>query len=294
MRPEKTIVRETITPKVAERYLNMYAGNRKIVDTNVAYFASLIRAGRFRLTHQGIAFHVDGHLADGQHRLWAIIETGIAVEMFVARGLLDEDVLAIDNGRTRDLKDAAHYAGIEADAMAFSITKILAQGVTSDQRKVPAELVFEWYAFYKDGIDFAIKLRSECQPLKKKMTAPMAAAFARAYYGVDKEEMLESMAEVIKTGQLASIADRAALTLRDAWMTGRLGARKDQYFKTCAAIRAFVDRRPIKTLQRAEMEVWPIQPLPTDIKYTAHDTRNSPRAGKAAQSKFLAKHGVAA
>ena len=43
-----------------------------------------MRAGRFVVTHQAIAFDAKGNLIDGQHRLRAVIMSGVTVTMQVA------------------------------------------------------------------------------------------------------------------------------------------------------------------------------------------------------------------
>jgi hypothetical protein len=288
--PAKTQMLETITPKRSEQYLDMYGGNRAIRQSNVDRFVALIRNGKFRTTHQGLAFHEAGHLVDGQHRLWAIIEAQKAVEMWVARGLTDEDVLAIDCGTTRDMKDIASYAGIKLDPMVWTVAKILALGITMYKPAVPFEVVRDWYEFYKDGIDYAVAVRSRCQPVRKKFTAPLTAAIARAYYGTENEKLLSRMFEVVQSGQKQADADNAAVVLRDAWLTGRLGNETEAYFKMCAAIRAFMDRRAIRTLQRAESEVWTLPKLPASLQFTLKKTGNSNRAGREVRERFLAAH----
>jgi len=285
-----TVVKERIDAKVAERYLNLYRSNRAIRQSNVDRFSALLRNKCFRLTHQGIAFHEGGWLCDGQHRLWAVIETNIAADMFVTRGLDDEAVTAIDHGLVRDLKDDAHYAGSDADPFVWTVARTLVPGVTAPTIALPFPTVNGWYEFYKDGIDFSIEARNACRPMKKQLTAAMCCAFVRAWYGTDDEAALRSMLDIMRTGQLNSNADKAATVLRDVWLSGRIGGRVDQYFKTCAAIRAFIDRRAIKTLQRAEIEVWKLPKLPSELQYATTSGGNSPRSGPAVRERVYAHH----
>jgi len=42
-----------------------------------------MKAGRWKLTHVGIAFDINNVLQDGQHRLWAVVFSGRTVEMSV-------------------------------------------------------------------------------------------------------------------------------------------------------------------------------------------------------------------
>ena len=62
-----------VGPDLAARWLDGNTHNRPLKQTLVDRFVRDMQAGRWRLTHQGIAFDADGMLIDGQHRLWAIV-----------------------------------------------------------------------------------------------------------------------------------------------------------------------------------------------------------------------------
>jgi len=258
---------ETVSPETAFKYLESFKGNRAIMQSHVDYLASQMKNDLWKTTHQGIAFNVRNELVDGHHRMWACVQSGETIKIQVSKGLTDEDVLYLDMGRNRDMKDAAHYAGVDVDPMVWSVVKILAMGVTTSNTKIPFQVEQTWYEHYKAGIDAAIEIRNSCQPMKRKMTAPMTAAFARAFYNMHRDE-LARFAMILREGQVEVKADKAAFTLRDAWFSDRLGkGRSEQYFKTCAALRAFKERREIKTLQRTEEEVFKIPALPKALVY---------------------------
>ena len=97
-----------ITPEIASKFLLMRDDNhknRKIDKRAVSTLARDMAAGRWRLTHQGIAFDSDGFLRDGQHRLNAVVESGCSVPMMVTFGLQNSSYEGIDIGRKRDTKD---------------------------------------------------------------------------------------------------------------------------------------------------------------------------------------------
>ena len=106
----KTIV-EKITPKIAEEYLKkVKAGNqRKLIMSRAESYAREMRAGHWFLNHQGIAFDENNCLIDGQHRLQAIILSGLPICLLVTRGIAAEMVNGvrlfaidtIDNGYKR-------------------------------------------------------------------------------------------------------------------------------------------------------------------------------------------------
>ncbi len=91
--------------------------NRSASPEVVASFAAAMLRGEWRLTHQGIAFHKDGRLVDGGHRMRALVLAttqgvrhngkliapveNLKIKMLVTEGLTDEDVKAMDIGRRR-------------------------------------------------------------------------------------------------------------------------------------------------------------------------------------------------
>lgn len=94
-KPEKgdpVVVIESITPKVAKVYLNTSDQTPRIWKARAKRFADDMRKGNWVLVHSGIAFGNDGRLIDGAHRLAAIVESGVTVQMVVTRYVVkDQD-----------------------------------------------------------------------------------------------------------------------------------------------------------------------------------------------------------
>lgn len=85
---------------------NHNSKNRNLSESTVQSYANDMKNGRWTMTHQGIAFDVNGTLLDGQHRLWAIVFANIPIEFMVTRGLpVEKDgkftMDAIDRNRVR-------------------------------------------------------------------------------------------------------------------------------------------------------------------------------------------------
>jgi hypothetical protein len=98
-------VKMKITPAAAKLILARAAPNRTLRKTWVHALADVIRRGAWEVTHQGIAFDVNGELRDGQHRLNAIIEADTAVDMMVSKGFPVNSFDAVDQGVLRTLAD---------------------------------------------------------------------------------------------------------------------------------------------------------------------------------------------
>ncbi|KAF7277615.1 hypothetical protein GWI33_002970, partial [Rhynchophorus ferrugineus] len=78
---------ETITPDLARQYLAFNTHNRNVRSYRVKGYAADMRDGRWTLNGEAIKFSADGTLLDGQHRLQAVIEADVAVQMLVVRGV---------------------------------------------------------------------------------------------------------------------------------------------------------------------------------------------------------------
>lgn len=106
---------QVMTPKEATRIIEKSnIDNRKVRLHHVEWFSNLIKNGEWVLTHQGIAFDVNGRLIDGQHRMLAIAKSGIDTPILVTRNLKPEAYNAIDTHSRRSLADVykinARYA----------------------------------------------------------------------------------------------------------------------------------------------------------------------------------------
>ncbi len=107
---------EEISPSLALALLERNTHNRAVSDERVQVYARDMKAGVWQDNNQGIAFGRDGKLYDGQHRLWAVVESQTPVRMLVVRGLAPEARETIDQGRARTLSDTLHIVDGEQDA----------------------------------------------------------------------------------------------------------------------------------------------------------------------------------
>lgn len=94
-----------VDPVMARRMLDTSIGNRRLRGWWVDLLCRMILSGEWKLTHQGIAFDVNGNLRDGHHRLTAIISSGVACRVWVTLGISLESAKAIDQGVVRSMAD---------------------------------------------------------------------------------------------------------------------------------------------------------------------------------------------
>lgn len=94
-----------ITPAEAKAIMLAMPKQRPLRASNVRYFKTLIESGRFKVTHQGIAFDKEGLLMDGQNRLTACIEADAAIEIQVSFNMERDLFDSIDRGHGRNAID---------------------------------------------------------------------------------------------------------------------------------------------------------------------------------------------
>lgn len=113
--PEPSAAVEAITPEMAEEYLKHNTHNRAMRKATVSTYAYAMKGGQWVLNGESIKFDRFGTLVDGQHRLAAIAEAGVAVQMLVVRNVDLDSQLTVDVGLRRSIGDHLAWRG-EANA----------------------------------------------------------------------------------------------------------------------------------------------------------------------------------
>ena len=101
-----------ITPSIAEEMLLHNGVNRTLNYNRVNQYADDMKSGKWQLNGECIKFYADGSLCDGQHRLKAIVSSGVPVKIGVMRDVMN-DVTIQDRGRNRSLTDSMLLEGID-------------------------------------------------------------------------------------------------------------------------------------------------------------------------------------
>lgn len=104
---------EKVTPAKAATFLKGNDSNRTIRKNAVKRYARDMKAGNWLESGDPIRFNGDGTLLDGQHRLSAIIESGMPQKMIVIRGLDKKSMLAMDTGAKRTFADVLKLQGFK-------------------------------------------------------------------------------------------------------------------------------------------------------------------------------------
>lgn len=264
---EPTMVRMTVTPNQAANWLEHANNhNRKLSDRLVQQYARDMRSGRWRLTHQGIAFDTRGNLIDGQHRLWAVVEANVAVEMPVWFNVHAENLMVVDVGRLRRLHDNLRLAGGMGDCTTKSLACLRAMighgacpTLTPDEARSSLKR-------HGGAVAFAMEHLPHIGQ-KGVTTAEVRAVVARAWYSADHGK-LARFCEVLCTSMAKDAPERTIILLRTILCASRglcsVPTRVERYGRTARALLAFLKGEP--PLSRLYVPGFELFPLPEEEK----------------------------
>jgi len=237
---------EFVTPEMAKDWQSRgVERERKIRHHRVESLKADMNAGRFVPSPNGLAFDSDGNRIDGQHRLEAIIQSGVGQLLLVTRGLKPEWREVIDSGLVRSLPDAVSETWINTTTTATARRMIVGanrRGGGASFKSRATELDF--MRTHREAICFAAT-----NDLGRIMGAGTRAAIAVAYYSVDREVLAEFRAGLL--GEFVADPARGVLIAKfvkhmtDTVVPAGEDAARVAYLKTQRAIKAFVEKEAL-------------------------------------------------
>ena len=240
-----TVCTVLVTPALAAEWLHANLANRPLRATRVASFAEQMAQGRWVLTTDAIGVDTSGRLLNGQHRLSAIVQSGVAVLMVVARGLPPKAMDAIDLGLKRTLGDILRLNdGFDHSREIAAIGSLL----ITLERKTTYHLktvddVRAQYESHRPAIDWVLSQR---RPSIRTFvtTSPVLTAVA-LYYELFPADTMAFLTSFWELTDLHS--GHPALALY-RWGNNPLSsaAPLEVFHRTCNALYAAVEHKSIK------------------------------------------------
>jgi hypothetical protein len=136
-----------VTPALAETWLSMNKGNRKLREFRVRRYAHEMAKGEWLPSCQGIGFSIEGRLIDGQHRLAAVVRSGVTVPMLVVPSLAEELLDRVDVGANRSLGDLVELGNSTSWGRAVGVAArlhsnyVLRRNTSSSRPLTPHEIL---------------------------------------------------------------------------------------------------------------------------------------------------------
>ncbi len=256
---------ERITPAKAQQWLNHNKGNRKLRDGVVEKYAEDMRQGRWTRCPMPISFYADGEVADGQHRLWAIVESGTTQEFLVLRNLAREDGLNIDTGLSRGVVDAGRISGLDKNLSPEIVATARAIALGSpkaDAKRASHAAKIELVAQFREPAEWAGKNGPRGKYLRNAITL---GAIGRAwYYHQGELDSLKRFCDVVTKGFPDAPGEFAAVALRTYLLAkGPVASTTamwtDTFLKAQRAIRYFMNAKPLNTIKAQSEEAYPLK-----------------------------------
>ena len=259
--PEAKVARMIVTPGQAMNWLEHANNhNRSLSDRTVQQYARDMKAGRWWLSHQGIAFDPRGNLIDGQHRLWAVVEAEVSVEMYVWFNIQPGVQMVTDVGRGRTLADNLRLGGGLGQATNHVLACLRAMLGRGNCPSLTPEEARAALQRHDDAVAFAMEYLA---PIGQRgiITAEVRAVVARAWYSADLTKVAR-FCEVLRTSLAQDTSERTIILLR-TFLSGRRGggaiARQERYAKTERALMAYLQgHEPLVKLYAVGDELFPL------------------------------------
>lgn len=260
---------ERISPALAKDYLNLNTDNwRKVNANHVHRLAADMERGEWVIGTGTIDFGEDGKLGDGQHRLLAVVESGVTVEFLVRRNVPLAVIENTDTGRRRTFADLLAHRG-EAHATALAAGTALhlrwARGVPVSGGDNPT---FSALTAWLDGHD---GLRPATKPgaaLSRSvgMKASIGTAISYEFGRIDEDEGPAFVSLLISGSNLSD--DCSILHLRRQ-LQNRAASRyritpTDELAFTIKAWNAWISGTPVRVLNYRRGGAKP-EPFPVPI-----------------------------
>lgn len=238
-----------ITPGLAEKMLGRNLENQRNLKepTIVKYVADML-AGHWKLTHQGIAFDSDGSLYDGQHRLTAIVRSGVTVPMIVFFGAGGQSQMkVIDTHKVRTVVDAAKISEIDVRSSHVTTANSMIRYGYPNGHYIATHMThtakLEFLQKHAETIAKVDQWFGSGIVAKKVGVAPVKSAVVCAAYYVEHDK-LARFVTVLTEHDDAQPGERIAKHLRQM-ITAMSGSSnytgRELFLKTCKAIQCFVE-----------------------------------------------------
>ena len=238
---------EQVTPAQAQLWLTtLNKKNRPLNKTHVQRLANeMIRDG-WKVTHQGIAFASNGELIDGQHRLSAVLASGVTIKTLVFRGEDPSCFTTIDASlRTRGGSDIFALDGVPNSTAAAAVVRVLGSLLEGDldsdkYRMISPAVALELYRKYEKHV-------YPFTHIKTTFHAPVLASLSFAHIKYPAETL--DFFDHIKIGANL-VVNHPALLLRAALqnMASARGGQSRKMKLTLLALRYYIEQRFMQKL----------------------------------------------
>lgn len=226
----------TITPTEAASLLKGNENNRNLNDRVVDTLARAMANGEWTLNGEAIKLAQDGTLLDGQHRLSAIVKSGVTIEILLITGLPADTQETMDLGRKRTTADAWKIRGEGNVNVLASVARRAWMWEAGNTKFAPhnSPTPGELNAFLaangslRRSAEVGTRVNSHFRPASATITGVAHHLFQKLDQGTAAEFFAQ-----LETGAKLDVG-HPVLTLRDRLMRDRASMKKPPAYVTLA------------------------------------------------------------
>lgn len=259
---EMTMTYEFISPEYAEDLLtNHNHGNRRLKNRTVEAYVTDLKSGNWD-EQVGSTISIDerGELRDGQHRLTAIVKSGIGVKLWVCRNVSDKGIY--DSNVVRSISDQLYILRPDLEAVYKSyrfagIVNMLINHRT--RKKCTAKQVADYIDRHKDDLD-GFFYRFPTTITGKITNAVVVSALYMAYAaGVEMDDILRFYS-VLTTGMSTCKEEFPIIAYRKYLLKDSTNLRNADITDVCRcqyALKKYLDGSCTKRIRAVDKLIWP-------------------------------------
>jgi hypothetical protein len=249
-----------IDPDKAVELLENNTYNRNLRQKIVERYANIMKKGEWRLNGETIIISKSGRVLDGQHRLWAVIESGVTIETAIVYGVDENYFATIDTGQAKKPADMFKIAGIKEPQLTSTAIMWIYMYVNEKvmvKESCTAEHAIELFREFPDVEDSICFAR----PCGKFLPKGTGTALHYLFAMVDKK-LANAFFEAIgtgefETGQSPIRAFRERL-INDILKNGKPTTKPvDRYAMAIKAWNAYYEGRQIRVVRFSSNEKFP-------------------------------------
>ncbi len=204
---------------LAEKFLELNSGNRRVNRRKVEQLAAQMKSSEFENTGEPIIVSREGVINNGQHRLLALVEADVELDMDVRFGIPRRAFTKTDTGTSRSSADVLTIKGVGSGNQVSSAIRLLLlyqRGLPGSIRDfVSNDEVARAFDGWHDIEDVVRTVNGHAFPKAVKSTPLYVVAFLASRS--PQKSKLEAWLDALATGLDVS-RDNAAYLLRERLM----------------------------------------------------------------------------
>lgn len=139
-----TVEMVKMSPEMAQSILDKTAIDQRKINNNTVYlYSDQMKKGLWiGANGESIKVSSDGNMIDGQHRLKAVVHSQCTVDMLLIKGIHEDNITTIDDGKPRSFADILSMDGLDGTELAFNTISTFCRHVFRLKKAVGKDGIF--------------------------------------------------------------------------------------------------------------------------------------------------------